>query len=891
MEMLKKLQSTVAQAVTQVSGALPGNPVTREYEVKEHIASAGPGLLWKVYSAVKKSTREEASVFLLEKHLLEQWGRRDREMMLDILRQGVSQLTRLRHPRILTVQHAMEESRESLAFATEPVFASLSNVLGQLENAPSPVPAALRDHQLHQVEIKYGLLQLGQALEFLHSDVKMLHRNVCPDSVVINKSGAWKLAGFEFCQANKASADQPPSWPVAEYDPDVHPLAQPALDFMCPEAALCLAHTPYSDMYSLAALVYAVFTRGGTVFNCAADWYAYKKAMNELKRLPPSRLEPVPAELRETVKLMLNVAPDLRPDAHQFAKINYFDDVGVKTLNYLDSLFQWDNLQKSQFYKGLPQIIPKLPHRVCLYRVLPSLAKEFVNPAMIPFVLPNTMLIAENSSKEEYVEHIMPLIAPVMKLQEPVQILLIFMQRLELLLSKTPADAVRAHVLPLMYRALESNTQQIQELCLSVIPKVGALVDYPSMKNALLPRVKQLCLSTGYLSTRVGCLVCLGKLLPHLDRWLVLDEVLPLLPQVPTREPAVIMAVIGIYKVTLSSDKLGMTKEVMATKVLPFLLPLAIENGLAVAQFDAVMTLVKDLLARVETEHRDKLTQLNAMKDEQQKALNASLAQPPPGQLVGAPGPTSDIDKMFGELGIGGDPSPAPAPIPARSPSGPLANGSSPAGGGASLSLEEKQRRARQQEAAARLSSQPALTSPTTTSSANSSSGSAGRRPPRDLTDSLISSNLNMMARPAAPPAAFPSAAPNYRPGGGAFQSQQPQQQPMFQQQGFQQQSGFQSAGFQQQQQFGMGGPMIGAPGFGRPALMPAPSATGWSQPVPSAGLTPQYNSQQMGLGPQFGQQAGLRPQYGQQSGLTPQYGQQPASKQLSSSEISDLLS
>ena len=45
--------------------------------------------------------------------------------------------------------------------------------------------------------------------------------------------------------------------------------------------------------------------------------------------------------------------------------------------------------------------------------------------------------------------------------------------------------------------------------------------------------------------TRVSCLVCLGKLLPHLDRWLVLDEVLPLLPQVPTREPAVIMAVVG----------------------------------------------------------------------------------------------------------------------------------------------------------------------------------------------------------------------------------------------------------------------------------------------------------------------------------------------------------
>ena len=87
-----------------------------------------------------------------------------------------------------------------------------------------------------------------------------------------------------------------PSWPVPEYDPDVHPLAQPPLDFTCPESALCLAHTPYSDMYSLAALVYAVFTRGGTVFNCAADWYAYKKAMNEVREA----LEDSPARSRAT---------------------------------------------------------------------------------------------------------------------------------------------------------------------------------------------------------------------------------------------------------------------------------------------------------------------------------------------------------------------------------------------------------------------------------------------------------------------------------------------------------------------------------------------------------------------------------------------------------------
>ena len=44
---------------------------------------------------------------------------------------------------------------------------------------------------------------------------------------------------------------------------------------------------------------------------------------------------------------------------------------------------------------------------------------------------------------------------------------------------------------------------------------------------------------------------------------------------------------------TLSDNKLGMTKEIIATKVLPFLFPLSIENGLTVLQYNAVMALLK----------------------------------------------------------------------------------------------------------------------------------------------------------------------------------------------------------------------------------------------------------------------------------------------------------
>ena len=255
------------------------------------------------------------------------------------------------------------------------------------------------------------------------------------------------------------------------------------------------------------------------------------------------------------------------------------------------------------------------------------------------------------------------------------------------------------------------------------------------------------------------------------------------------------------------------------------------------------------------------------------------------------------VRQMFRELGIG-DVSAVSSPPEVR----PLSNGSpavSSPSGGAPLSLEEKQRRARQQEAAARLSSQPRLTGP------SAAPAPANSRPPRDLTDSLISSNLSMMARPPAT-AAFHGPAPGYRPSGGAVPQQPAGFQPQsagFQPQpaGFQPQSvgfqpqtagfqpqpagfqpqlvGFQQAGFPQRQPLGAGGPMIGAPGFGRPALPAAPSTAfpqsdGWS--------SQQQRPAQSGL---------TGPPAAVGSGFTPQYGQPAPSKQLSANEISDLLS
>ncbi|KAA8580232.1 hypothetical protein FQN60_005767 [Etheostoma spectabile] len=657
--MLNKLKSTVTKVTADVTSAVMGNPVTREFEVGRHIASGGPGLCWRIYNGTKKSTKQEVAVFVFDKKMVDKYQKFEKDQIVDSLKKGVQQLTRLRHPRLLTVQHPLEESRDCLAFCTEPVFASLSNVLGQWENLPCPMPNDIKEYKLYDVETKYGLLQISEGLSFLHSGVKMVHGNLCPENIILNKSGAWKIMGFDFSISSTNPSDAELKYTCKEWEPNLPPLCLPNPEYLAPEYILSVSCDSASDMYSLGVVMHAVFNEGKPVFkvNKHDIFKSFSRQLDQLSSISPAVLNKIPEEVREHVKMLLSVTPNVRPDADQMTKIPFFDDVGAVTLQYFDSLFQRDNLQKSQFYKGLPKVLPKLPKRVVVYRILPALTSEFVNPDMVPFVLPNVLLIAEECTKEEYIRLILPDLTPVFKQQEPIQasnmILLIFLQKMDLLLTKTPSEDIKNSVLPMVYRALEAPSVQIQELCLNIIPTFANLIDYPSMKNSLIPRIKSACLQTSSLAVRVNSLVCLGKILEYLDKWYVIDEILPFLQQIPSREPAVLMGVLGIYKCTFSHKKLGIPKEHLATKSLPHLVSLSIDNNLNLNQFNSFMVVIRDMLSRMENEHKTKLEQLHIMQ-EQQRSINISNPGNQSEQTKSPPSSGNQIDDIFGSTGVNG---------------------------------------------------------------------------------------------------------------------------------------------------------------------------------------------------------------------------------------------
>ncbi|XP_005930276.1 SCY1-like protein 2 isoform X1 [Haplochromis burtoni] len=752
--MLNKLKSTVTKVTADVTSAVMGNPVTREFEVGRHIASGGPGLSWRIYNGTKKSTKQEVAVFVFDKKMIDKYQKFEKDQIIDSLKRGVQQLTRLRHPRLLTVQHPLEDSRDCLAFCTEPVFASLSNVLGQWDNLPSPVPSDIKEYKLYDVETKYGLLQISEGLSFLHSGVKMVHGNLCPENIILNKSGAWKIMGFDFSISSNNPSDAEPKYTCKEWQPNLPPLCLPNPEYLAPEYILSVSCDAASDMYSLGVVMHAVFNEGKPVFqvNKHDIFKSFSRQLDQLSSMSPAVLSKIPEEVREHVKMLLSVTPNVRPDADQMTKIPFFDDVGAVTLQYFDSLFQRDNLQKSQFYKGLPKVLPKLPKRVVVYRILPALTSEFVNPDMVPFVLPNVLLIAEECTKDEYVRLILPDLTPVFKQQEPIQasnmILLIFLQKMDLLLTKTPPDDIKNCVLPMVYRALEAPSVQIQELCLNIIPTFANLIDYPSMKNSLIPRIKSACLQTSSLAVRVNSLVCLGKILEYLDKWFVIDEILPFLQQIPSREPAVLMGILGIYKCTFNHKKLGIPKEHLATKSLPHLVSLSIDNNLNLNQFNSFMMVIRDMLSRMETEHKTKLEQLHIMQ-EQQRSMNISNPLNQAEESKSPPNSGNQIDDIFGGTGVNGKENGSAAPVsqPSR----------------VSLTLEEKQRLAKEQEQAAKLRNQQPL-APQTIKAATAGSNSQTK----DLTSSLLSNMTSMSMANTARPApvqgstmsTFPSSGP-----------------------------------------------------------------------------------------------------------------------------------
>ncbi|KAH9781736.1 protein kinase domain-containing protein [Citrus sinensis] len=569
---LAKTAAVIGKTVETTVQEVTGPKALQDYELLDQIGSAGPGLAWKLYSArARDATRQQAQypmvcVWVLDKRALSEARARAgltkvaEDAFLDLVRADAGKLVRLRHPGIVHVVQAMDENKNAMAMVTEPLFASVANVLGNFENV-SKVPKELKGLEMSLLEMKHGLLQIAESLEFLHSNARLIHRAISPENILITSNGAWKLGGFGFAiSTDQAISDSSNvlAFHYAEYDVEDSMLPlQPSLNYTAPELVRSKTNSfgCSSDIFSFGCVAYHLIARK-PLFDCNNNVKMY---MNTLTYLSSDAFSSIPSDLVPDLQKMLSANESFRPTAMDFTGSRFFrDDTRLRALRFLDHMLERDNMQKSEFLKALSDMWKDFDSRVLRYKVLPPLCEELRNSVMQPMILPMVFTIAESQTSHEHLV---------------------------------------SHVLPMLVRAYGDTDPRIQEEVLRRSVPLAKQLDVQLVKQAILPRVHGLALKTTVAAVRVNALLCLGDLVSLLDKHAVLD-ILQTIQRCTAvdRSAPTLMCTLGVANSILKQYGI----EFAAEHVLPLLAPLLTAQQLNVQQFAKYILFVKDILRKIE---------------------------------------------------------------------------------------------------------------------------------------------------------------------------------------------------------------------------------------------------------------------------------------------------
>ncbi|TYH72741.1 hypothetical protein ES332_D05G276000v1 [Gossypium tomentosum] len=624
------IEKTVQTTVQEVSGP----KALLDYELLHQIGSAGPGLAWKLYSAkARDATRPlqypTVCVWLLDKKMLAEARARAgiskivEDSFFDLIRADAARLVRLRHPGVVHVVQALDENKNAMTMVTEPLFASVANAIGNVENV-AKVPKDLKGIEMSLLEVKHGLLQIAESLEFLHTNARLIHRAISPENVLITSSGAWKLGGFGFAiSTDQVSSDFVKAFHYSEYDTEdsVMPL-QPSLNYTAPELVRSKSSSVgwSSDIFSYGCLAYHLVARK-PLFDCNNNVKMY---MNTLTYLSSEAFSSIPPELIYDLQRMLSANESTRPSALDFTGSPFFrDDTRLRALRFLDHMLERDNMQKSEFLKALSDMWKDFDSRVLQYKVLPPLCAELRNLVMQPMIVPMVLKIAESQGKTDFELVTFPALVPVMSIAAG-ETLLLLVKHADLIINKTTSENRVSHVMPMLVRAYDDGDPRIQEEALRKSLFLAKQLDMQLVKEAILPRIHGLALKTTVAAVRVNALLCLADFVQTLNKHAVLEvlQTIRRCTAVDLSAPT-LMCTLAVSSSILKQYGV----EFAAEHVLPLLTPLLTAQQLNIQQFAKYMHFVKDILSKIEEKRGVTLTDSGIPEVKHATAANGLQSQ------------------------------------------------------------------------------------------------------------------------------------------------------------------------------------------------------------------------------------------------------------------------
>ncbi|KAH0491173.1 hypothetical protein TgHK011_002615 [Trichoderma gracile] len=669
-----------------------GTNISSNYTISPNPTStAGP---WKIYDAKKKSTGKAYSVFVFDKKTLDAHAssvgkssassyKRSVEEVVERLKKEASSLAKLRHPSVLELVEPVEETRGGgLQFVTEAVTASLSSLLQEKdEQERSGGPGGRssryvteeadgsrrrREIEIDELEIQKGLLQISKALEFLHDNAGLVHGNLTPDAVLINAKSDWKISGLSFCSpadnSTKPTSIQGISLhEVLNLDPRLPKFVQLNLDYTSPDFVMDNNLTPSADMFSLGLLCVALYNSPHqSPIECHGSLSSYKRTFSSSSTVPTTSnnylsSRPLPRDLSNHVlPKLITRRPAQRMTAKEFQQSEYFDNVLVSTIRFLDTFPAKTPTEKSQFLRGLNKVLPSFPKSVLEKKLLPALLDEMKDKDLLSLILQNVFKILTllPVARRAFSERVRPVLKTVFvdnakqnQEKDPARDagLMVFLENIAVIADNSNGKEFKDDVLPVIIAAIECPTPSIVDVALRSFSVVLPVLDFSTIKNELFPVVAAVFSRTNSLAIKVRGLqafvvLCGGSndssvddgglsglqgskktsSSSALDKYTMQEKIVPLVKGIKTKEPAVMMAARDLmYVVGQTADA-----EFVAMDILPILWTMSLGPLLNLQQFQSFMDLIKTLSRKVEDEQTRKLQELSGSANGSTAAAN-----------------------------------------------------------------------------------------------------------------------------------------------------------------------------------------------------------------------------------------------------------------------------
>ncbi|KAK2049260.1 clathrin-coated vesicle protein [Colletotrichum somersetense] len=657
--------------------------ITANYSISStQTSSAGP---WKIYDCKKKSTGKPYSVFVFDKKALDGHGsslgrssasafKRATEEVIERLKKEASSLAKLRHPSVLELVEPVEETRGGgLQFVTEAVTGSLAALLQEKDDQErsggvggrssryitedSDGVRRRRELEIDELEIQKGLLQISKALEFLHENAGLVHGNLTPDAIIVNAKSDWKISGLAFCGpsegSNKPTSFQPISLSeVLNPDPRLPRFVQLDLDYTSPDFVIDNNFTNFADMFSLGLLAVALYNSPHrSPIEAHGSLSTYKRTFSSSSTVPSASngflsSRPLPKELvQHVLPRLITRRPAQRLTAKEFQESEYFNNVLVSTIRFLDAFPAKTPNEKTQFMRGLVKVMPSFPKTVMEKKLLPALLEEMKDRDLIALILQNVFTIIDllPSARRVFAEKVRPALkatfAPPPKKDQPPERdptkdagLMVVLEHMSTICNNCNGKEFTDDILPVVYAAIEAPTPAVVDAALRGLPSILPVLDFSTIKNELFPVIAAVFSKTSSLAIKVrGCqafvVLCGGtpdgqddgldafgaaKKKPSssssmLDKYTMQEKIVPLIRAIKTKEPAVMMAAHGVLRVVGEAAD----AEFVAIDILPILWHMSLGPLLNLKQFQDFMDLIKKLSKRVEDEQCRKLQELS----------------------------------------------------------------------------------------------------------------------------------------------------------------------------------------------------------------------------------------------------------------------------------------